>query len=60
VSIKELKRQYLPVTQYPPQCCASCDHLTDEGLCRQYAAEVPADHLEHPNECDKYTPQVPF
>ncbi len=60
MNVKELKRQYLPIIQNPPQCCAACDHLTDEGICQRYAAEVPADHLEKPNQCELFTPQVPF
>lgn len=58
--IIKLKAKYRPHTVYPPQCCASCEYLTDSGRCGRYDEDVPADYLEQENDCAGYCPRVPF
>ena len=56
----ELKAKYRPRTEYPPQCCASCEYLTDSGKCGRYDEVVPAEFMEEVNDCGGYCPRVPF
>lgn len=60
MSIKDIKAKYQPVTHYPPQCCASCEWLSDEGRCSQYNENIPLDWVEKINYCALYCARVPF
>lgn len=57
--IAKIKERYKPITHYPPQCCASCEFLSDEGKC-QHHGDVPLAYIEQENECAEYVPRVPF
>ena len=48
-----------PVTHYPPDCCASCEYLSDLGRC-QHHGPVPLEFIEQENDCGEYLPRVPF
>ena len=57
--VKNIKSRYKPVTYYPPQCCASCEWLGDNGECAKHGP-VPLAFIEQPNECEDYMMRVPF
>ena len=59
MDIKEIKAKYRPVTHYPPDCCASCEYLSDDGRC-QHHGPVPLEFIEQENDCKEYLPRVPF
>lgn len=56
----ELKKQYKPFVQHPPEVCLSCMNLTDDQVCREFKAKVPDEQLDKENECPGYVPEVPF
>ena len=42
------------------RCCATCDYLTEEGVCTEYDATPPIEFLEKENDCPAYIDLIPF
>jgi len=59
-AVIEAKRRNEPKPGRLPRCCATCDYLTDEGVCEEYSEAPPLDFIEKENDCEHYAELIPF
>jgi len=43
-----------------PQCCHTCEHYDENGICQEFLEAPPADFAEKLNQCDKWMMIIPF
>jgi len=44
----------------PPKCCHTCEDYTDDGYCRHFQMEPPADFASTFDQCPEWYEKIPF
>ena len=58
--IIEAKQRHMPPPHKRKQCCATCDFLSNEGMCLVYNQAPPIEYIEQENDCGEYDEAPPF
>ena len=58
--ILHAKKRQTPDPPPRRKCCATCEHLRNDGLCLEFDDYPPVEFIEQENECDQYEQDPPF
>jgi hypothetical protein len=57
---KALTDWKIAVSQTPPRCCHNCYNYTDQGFCKVFQQEPPAEFTQEVDQCQSWEYDVPF